>query len=166
MYEGTHWAAFLAAACLASAGAFLGSSITCFCCGPRLVFLLQPEAVRCFTSELLCPIFMCHPNLWPLIKYSQRMVCNCALHLPVLTFVVCLVLFLTVHPATMVCTCAHSFSVYEFPGGLDLHLPQTPKLLSLCRTEWAPKAFCVSFKLETDLSILIKKAKGAIQNYG
>lgn len=31
---------------------------------------------------------------------------------------------------------------------------------------WATKCFFVSFKLETDHEILIKKAKGSISNYG
>jgi hypothetical protein len=38
-------------------------------------------------------------------------------------------------------------------------------LLKPLKSSWCPKAFCVSFKLETDESILLKKALGAITNY-
>jgi len=50
-------------------------------------------------------------------------------------------------------------------GSLNLCLPQTPKLLYNIRHEWCPDAFLVSFKLETDSGILLKKAKAAITNY-
>jgi len=32
--------------------------------------------------------------------------------------------------------------------------------------EWAPRAYVVTFKLETDQSILISKAQGALKKYG
>lgn len=51
-------------------------------------------------------------------------------------------------------------------GGLDLHLKPVPKTLGKIRSEWAPKAFLVSFKLETDDSILRQKAERAVQKYG
>jgi hypothetical protein len=35
---------------------------------------------------------------------------------------------------------------------------QVPKMLGALRSEWAPEAFLVSFKLETDISLLISKA--------
>lgn len=50
--------------------------------------------------------------------------------------------------------------------GLTIQLSNTPKLLGLCRTSWASEAFFVSFKLETDESILSKKAKRAMEKYG
>ena len=34
---------------------------------------------------------------------------------------------------------------------------QVPKMLGTLRSTWAPEAFIVSFKLETDEQILIKK---------
>ena len=34
---------------------------------------------------------------------------------------------------------------------------QTPKMLSDLRRHWAPEAFVVSFKLETDAGLLLKK---------
>lgn len=50
--------------------------------------------------------------------------------------------------------------------GLNLELEQVPKVLGkLCR-EWAPQCFVVSFKLETDESIVQSKAKSAIEKYG
>jgi len=39
-------------------------------------------------------------------------------------------------------------------------------MLSYVRYEWAPNALVVPFKLETDASILVKKAAGAIASYG
>ena len=51
-------------------------------------------------------------------------------------------------------------------GPLTLKLAQTPKLLGVARTVWCPNAFFVSFKLETDQSILIDKARSSIEKYG
>jgi phosphopantothenate-cysteine ligase len=51
-------------------------------------------------------------------------------------------------------------------GGLELALPQVPKLLGAVHSQWAPDAYCVSFKLETDKAILLQKARGAIEKYG
>lgn len=51
-------------------------------------------------------------------------------------------------------------------GPLTLTLQQVPKLLGVLRHTWAPKAFCVSFKLETDFDILRQKAKQSIAKYG
>lgn len=50
-------------------------------------------------------------------------------------------------------------------GMLNLQLQQVPKCLDLLRNEWAPDAFHVSFKLETDEQLLLKKSKAAITNY-
>ncbi|KAF8096044.1 hypothetical protein N665_0319s0060 [Sinapis alba] len=50
-------------------------------------------------------------------------------------------------------------------GPLDIRLAQVPKMLSILRTNWAPKAFCISFKLETDSKILIEKATKALRKY-
>ncbi|XP_078444577.1 phosphopantothenate--cysteine ligase 2-like [Wolffia australiana] len=51
-------------------------------------------------------------------------------------------------------------------GPLDMRLAPVPKMLSLLRKEWAPMAFCISFKLETDSEILLKKADMALRKYG
>lgn len=48
---------------------------------------------------------------------------------------------------------------------LHLKLSPVPKVISLIREDFAPNAFCVSFKLETDKNILVEKAKIAIRNY-
>ncbi|XP_057442472.1 phosphopantothenate--cysteine ligase 2-like [Lotus japonicus] len=48
---------------------------------------------------------------------------------------------------------------------LDVKLVQVPKMLSVLRKDWAPLAFCVSFKLETDSSILLTKAGTALEKY-
>jgi hypothetical protein len=47
----------------------------------------------------------------------------------------------------------------------SLELAQVPKMLGSVNNTWAPEAYCVSFKLETDEDILIKKATGAIDKY-
>lgn len=49
---------------------------------------------------------------------------------------------------------------------MAMELAQVPKMLTLLRNLWAPEAFCVSFKLETDNKILIKKAQAARDKYG
>ncbi|KAK7311591.1 hypothetical protein RJT34_09836 [Clitoria ternatea] len=48
---------------------------------------------------------------------------------------------------------------------LDVKLVQVPKMLSMLRREWAPLAFCISFKLETDSNILLYKAGTALEKY-
>lgn len=50
-------------------------------------------------------------------------------------------------------------------GPLDIRLAQVPKMLLLLRKEWAPAAFCISFKLETDSKILLDKAEMALKKY-
>ncbi|XP_050870794.1 phosphopantothenate--cysteine ligase 2 isoform X1 [Lathyrus oleraceus] len=48
---------------------------------------------------------------------------------------------------------------------LDVKLVQVPKMLSVLRENWAPLAFCISFKLETDSSILLNKGNAALEKY-
>lgn len=50
-------------------------------------------------------------------------------------------------------------------GNLNLSLRPVPKLLGDLKWIWSPDALCVSFKLETDMQILIQKAAGAIEKY-
>ncbi|XP_069152943.1 phosphopantothenate--cysteine ligase 2-like, partial [Solanum lycopersicum] len=50
-------------------------------------------------------------------------------------------------------------------GPLDIRLAQVPKMLSVLRNEWAPMAFHISFKLETDTDILLAKANMALEKY-
>ncbi|XP_050215106.1 phosphopantothenate--cysteine ligase 2-like [Mercurialis annua] len=50
-------------------------------------------------------------------------------------------------------------------GPLDMRLVQVPKMLLVLRKEWAPLAFCISFKLETDSKILLEKAETALRKY-
>ena len=50
--------------------------------------------------------------------------------------------------------------------GLTLNLKPVPKTLGLLRSKWAPDAFVVSFKLETDMEILRQKAERAVDRYG
>ncbi|XP_047049304.1 phosphopantothenate--cysteine ligase 2-like [Lolium rigidum] len=51
-------------------------------------------------------------------------------------------------------------------GPLNLQLSQVRKMLFILRNHWAPSAFCVSFKLETDPDILLPKAEMALRKYG
>lgn len=50
-------------------------------------------------------------------------------------------------------------------GPLQLSLNMVPKILSPLVKDWAPQAFVTSFKLETDASILLDKAKKALDTY-
>ncbi|KNA20921.1 hypothetical protein SOVF_047870 [Spinacia oleracea] len=50
-------------------------------------------------------------------------------------------------------------------GPLDMTLAQVPKMLSVLRKDWAPLAFSISFKLETDSQILLDKASSALSKY-
>jgi len=50
-------------------------------------------------------------------------------------------------------------------GELSLTLARTPKMLGALRAAWAPAAFVVGFKLETDPAILISKATRSISAY-
>ncbi|KAJ3262088.1 hypothetical protein HK103_003931 [Boothiomyces macroporosus] len=51
-------------------------------------------------------------------------------------------------------------------GGLSLVLDQVPKIIKPLVKEWAPSAFTVSFKLETDSTLLVSKSKSALEKYG
>ncbi|KAL6840818.1 hypothetical protein ACP4OV_029344 [Aristida adscensionis] len=51
-------------------------------------------------------------------------------------------------------------------GPLNMQLSQVPKMLYILKKHWAPSAFCVSFKLETDPNILLQKAEMALKKYG
>lgn len=50
-------------------------------------------------------------------------------------------------------------------GKLIVDLEQVPKFLRRLVDNWAPQAMIVSFKLETDINILIKKASEALKRY-
>jgi len=49
---------------------------------------------------------------------------------------------------------------------LSLSLDPVPKMLGRLVNEWAPSSFVVSFKLETDETLLVEKATCAIERYG
>jgi len=51
-------------------------------------------------------------------------------------------------------------------GSLHIEMDQVPKILKPMVDQWSPHGFIVSFKLETDPSILVPKARGAIERYG
>ncbi|CAM5105460.1 unnamed protein product [Natator depressus] len=50
-------------------------------------------------------------------------------------------------------------------GPLQITMKMVPKMLSPLVKEWAPEAFVISFKLETDPSILIDKSRKALETY-
>ncbi|KAL0271076.1 UNVERIFIED_CONTAM: hypothetical protein PYX00_008293 [Menopon gallinae] len=58
---------------------------------------------------------------------------------------------------------AHKIQSRE--GPLNITLQLVPKILKPLVSTWVPKAFIVSFKLETDESLLISKAKDALKTY-
>ncbi|WFD05747.1 phosphopantothenate--cysteine ligase (ATP) [Malassezia vespertilionis] len=49
---------------------------------------------------------------------------------------------------------------------LHVTLDPVPKVLSVLVQDWAPQAFVVSFKLETDPALLVPKAEKSLQRYG
>ncbi|CAN2388170.1 phosphopantothenate--cysteine ligase activity [Pristimantis euphronides] len=50
-------------------------------------------------------------------------------------------------------------------GPLQITMKMVPKMLSPLVKDWAPKAFVISFKLETDKEILIERARKALATY-
>lgn len=61
--------------------------------------------------------------------------------------------------------CMAEHKIQSGSGPLDMRLVQVPKMLSVLRKAWAPMAFCISFKLETDSKILLEKADMALKKY-
>ncbi|XP_064462568.1 phosphopantothenate--cysteine ligase-like isoform X2 [Ornithodoros turicata] len=55
--------------------------------------------------------------------------------------------------------------IHSDEGPLQLHLQLVPKILKPLVWLWTPDAFVISFKLETDHSILIEKARKALRTY-
>ncbi|KAG0067974.1 hypothetical protein BGZ93_008946 [Podila epicladia] len=51
-------------------------------------------------------------------------------------------------------------------GLLNLTMDQVPKILKPLVNDWTPKAFIVSFKLETDEALLPMKSRQALKRYG
>ncbi|CAG8830139.1 44854_t:CDS:2, partial [Gigaspora margarita] len=51
-------------------------------------------------------------------------------------------------------------------GGLTLTMDQVPKFLKPMVTNWVPRGFIVSFKLETDPALLVDKSRHALTRYG
>jgi phosphopantothenate---cysteine ligase (ATP) len=60
----------------------------------------------------------------------------------------------------------HKIQSESNEDGLVLNLKPVPKVMGLLRQHWAPDAFVVSFKLETDKDILRQKAERAVERYG
>lgn len=62
---------------------------------------------------------------------------------------------------------SNELSVHKIPssGPPTISLQLVPKILAPLVSLWVPEAFVVSFKLETDESLLISKARGALNKY-
>eukprot|EP00053_Salpingoeca_punica_P002821 m.39706 g.39706 ORF g.39706 m.39706 type:complete len:319 (-) comp11800_c0_seq2:305-1261(-) len=65
-------------------------------------------------------------------------------------------------PAQLMC----EHKIQSSLGGLSLHLQPVPKMILPLRQQWCPKAFVVSFKLETNEDLLLGKAREALAKYG
>ncbi|XP_069466991.1 phosphopantothenate--cysteine ligase isoform X1 [Ambystoma mexicanum] len=50
-------------------------------------------------------------------------------------------------------------------GPLQITMKMVPKMLSPLVKDWAPNAFVISFKLETDATILVPRARKALETY-
>ncbi|XP_057242563.1 phosphopantothenate--cysteine ligase isoform X2 [Malurus melanocephalus] len=50
-------------------------------------------------------------------------------------------------------------------GPLQITMKMVPKMLSPLVRDWAPEAFVISFKLETDPQILLDKSRQALEKY-
>ncbi|EUB64503.1 hypothetical protein EGR_00453 [Echinococcus granulosus] len=50
-------------------------------------------------------------------------------------------------------------------GSLTIHLSPVPKVLGLISTKWATSTMVISFKLETDASLVLDRAKAALKRY-
>ncbi|NXV62572.1 PPCS ligase, partial [Molothrus ater] len=50
-------------------------------------------------------------------------------------------------------------------GPLQITMKMVPKMLSPLVRDWAPEAFVISFKLETDAQILLDKSRQALEKY-
>ncbi|XP_048374750.1 phosphopantothenate--cysteine ligase [Sphaerodactylus townsendi] len=55
--------------------------------------------------------------------------------------------------------------IQSVDGPLQITMKIVPKMLSPLVKEWAPEAFVISFKLETNPSILIDKSRQALEKY-
>ncbi|EDL30442.1 phosphopantothenate--cysteine ligase isoform 1 [Mus musculus] len=55
--------------------------------------------------------------------------------------------------------------IHSSGGPLQITMKMVPKMLSPLVKDWAPKAFVVSFKLETDPDIIISRARNALEVY-
>lgn len=58
-----------------------------------------------------------------------------------------------------------SFHKISSSGPPTISLQLVPKILAPLVSLWVPEAFVISFKLETDESLLISKARNALNKY-
>ncbi|XP_062821592.1 phosphopantothenate--cysteine ligase [Anolis carolinensis] len=55
--------------------------------------------------------------------------------------------------------------IQSVDGPLQITMRMVPKMLAPLVRDWAPEAFVISFKLETDPSLLISKSRQALETY-
>jgi phosphopantothenate---cysteine ligase (ATP) len=60
----------------------------------------------------------------------------------------------------------HKIQTESSADEITLNLKPVPKVLGDLRRSWAPDAFVVSFKLETDIDILRQKSMRSVEKYG
>ncbi|KAI9296585.1 putative phosphopantothenoylcysteine synthetase [Neoconidiobolus thromboides FSU 785] len=66
-----------------------------------------------------------------------------------------------IHPKAM-----SEHKIQSNSGDLQILMSKVPKFLKPLVHQWAPKAYIVSFKLETDPELLIPKARQSLKQYG
>jgi phosphopantothenate-cysteine ligase len=59
----------------------------------------------------------------------------------------------------------HKIQSSNHDEGLTLHLAPVPKRMRRLKAEWAPSCYLVSFKLETDPDVLMRKAAAALEKH-
>lgn len=62
--------------------------------------------------------------------------------------------------------CSVEHKIQSSDDAPALQLSKVPKMLGVLRSTWCPDAFLISFKLETDDTILLQKARGSLERYG
>lgn len=113
------------------------------------------EHEHCFIWQLLFLIFTCHRNKWYVTrdrsKFVERRRDTSLLDVYFTDYFV--VFFQPTH------------KIQSEGGAPTISLQLVPKLLAPLVSLWVPHAFVVSFKLETDESILISKARDSLNKY-
>ena len=106
------------------------------CCGWLQRHWKMLVHVQCFILLLLYLTSMCHGRAWYESHVPKTMLHNSCIWK---MFFVYIWWNQTEH------------KIESGSGPLDIRLAQVPKMLSVLRSNWAPKAFCISFKVNLSL---------------